>query len=63
MSADIEAIQKAGANARALGLTEFDNPYYVKTVMPAETGEPIEEWSAKAEAWLTGWKIENAMRA
>jgi hypothetical protein len=58
-----EEIQKSGANARALGLSELDNPYYKQENMPAKTGEPIAEWQVKAEAWTLGWRIEDAIRS
>ena len=57
-----EDIQKSGANARALGCSEFDNPYFKPDAVPGNTGEPLEEWLKKAEAWMLGWKIEDAMR-
>lgn len=57
-----EEIQKQGANARALGISQFDNPYAKSAAMPAATGESSEEWQAKFAAWELGWTIENAMR-
>ena len=57
-----EEIQKQGANARALGISRFDNPYAKSAAMPAATGESIDEWQAKFTAWKLGWDIENAMR-
>lgn len=53
-------IQKAGANARALGRLRFDNPYLEPgAVQACATGE---EWTAKYEAWDLGWAMEDAMR-
>lgn len=57
------AIQKRGANARGLGLSEFDCPFYAKDQCPANTGEDPREWAAKCEAWTLGWKMEDAMRS
>lgn len=57
-----EEIQKFGANARAQGLNELDNPYYKASNMPAATGEPVAEWQEKAEAWTFGWKMEDTIR-
>ena len=57
-----EAIQKAGANARAAGGSVFDNPYGRTAAMPAATGESLAEWQLKYEAWRLGWEMENAMR-
>jgi hypothetical protein len=59
---DVEALQKAGANARAFGRSEFDNPYYKTDNLPATTREPLEKWAVKAEAWHVGWVMENAIR-
>lgn len=59
----LESVQQAGANARALGLVELDNPYYKSENIPAATGETIEQWSAKHDAWELGWLMEDAMRS
>lgn len=58
---DIE-LQKAGATARAARRCELDNPFYKSENMPAATGESIEAWNAKCEAWDFGWKMEDAIR-
>lgn len=58
-----EAVQKQGANARAMGRSQFANPFYKSEAMPRLTREPIEVWNAKQEAWHLGWSIENAMRS
>ncbi|SFM42166.1 CrpP-related protein [Nitrosomonas communis] len=58
-----ENIQKAGANARAIGIKEIDNPYYKPRNMPAQTGETITVWQDKALAWEFGWKMEDIMRS
>lgn len=58
-----EAIQKHGANARARRESYFDNPYLKAANMPAATGETLEAWNAKAEAWSFGWRMEDAIRA
>lgn len=57
-----EDIQKAGANARACGTGEFDNPYIKPENMPAKTGETMEDWQAKADAWKLGWVMEDSIR-
>lgn len=59
---DADEIQKMGANARALGRSVFDNPFYQAECMPAATGESINVWNGKAEAWNAGWRIEDAMK-
>ncbi|HEX8421162.1 MAG TPA: CrpP-related protein [Sphingomonas sp.] len=57
-----DEITKQGMNARAGGLTEFDNPFYKMEAMPRQTGEKVEVWADKAERWALGWKLENAVR-
>lgn len=57
------AIQLSGANARARGESRFSNPFYSQQKMPAATGETIDKWNAKAEAWTFGWEMEDVMRA
>lgn len=57
-----EDIQKAGANARAHGFGEANNPYYQTENLPATTGETAAEWEAKATAWELGWRMEDAIR-
>lgn len=62
MNKEVLSIEKAGAVARASGRYEFDNPYFRSGQMPAATGESLQDWSIKAEAWKRGWTIENAMK-
>jgi hypothetical protein len=57
-----EKIQLHGANARARGESYMDNPYLKSANMPAKTGETIEEWAAKQEAWALGWQMEDMIR-
>jgi hypothetical protein len=59
---ELEEIQKRGANAYCLGISYFDNPYYMRENMPAATGEPIKEWSKKELAWRAGWEMEAAIK-
>lgn len=56
-------IQRAGANARARGESQFSNPYLRSDAMPAVTGEEIEVWVSKARAWDAGWRMEDAIRS
>lgn len=58
-----EAIQKQGANARAIGASQFDNPYMKADRMPVSAGEPLLTWQDKLDAWDTGRQMENAMRS
>lgn len=58
-----QAIQKAGANARALNeFSYLDNPYLQANFMPLVTGESGELWLEKYEAWRIGWLAEDAVR-
>ncbi len=60
---ECQALQKAGAESRAAGRTELDNPYYRKENMPPATGDTFELWALKEECWRLGWKIENMIRS
>ncbi len=55
-------IQKAGANARAMGRTFLDNPYLASDKLPAATGEDLDLWKEKHDAWHLGWTMEDIMR-
>lgn len=55
-------IVKRGANAYCLGHSESDNPYFQEKNMPKNTGESMEEWNKKADAWEYGWNMERASR-
>jgi len=57
-----QSIQKQGANARAMGHSKFDNPYFKYENMPVATGESRDDWNAKQFAWELGWTMEDAMR-
>lgn len=63
MDSDLLVIQKAGANARALGLYVGANPYLASKETPGATGEQIETWHAKVSAWDIGWRAEDLMSA
>jgi hypothetical protein len=55
-------LRRQGGIARAMGQSEFDNPFYKSDAMPGVTGEPMDLWKAKQAAWHHGWAIEDAMR-
>lgn len=59
---DNEELVKRGANDRARGLSPFDCPLFKREQMPATTGESVQEWNAKVDAWNLGWKLEDAVR-
>lgn len=52
--ADLEAIGTDGFNARIAEKDFWSNPFYENR--PSETGEPVDEWNAKAESWADGWR-------
>lgn len=54
--------QRRGANSRALGSDELDNPWLKQENTPKQTGMALEDYSKLHDAWATGWKMENAMR-
>ncbi len=51
-----------GVNARAANLSKFDCPFYKAEAIPEATGETMEQWQAKVDAWERGWSIEDAIR-
>jgi hypothetical protein len=53
---NLEEIRGQGVVAR-LTTGIWDNPYLAAEMMPAKTGEAIEEWRAKFEAWEHGWDL------
>ena len=57
-----EEIQKQGANARAMNMSQVDNPFYRLENLPAKTGEELLDWEAKVLAWDIGWQMEDMMR-
>jgi len=63
MQSDLVELEKLGASARALGRDEFDNPFLKQENLPAATGDSVEVWQAKYDAWDRGMKIEDAIRA
>jgi len=62
MDNDTTDIERRGANARAAGLSLHDCPFFDSEVMPGRTGETIEAWSKRVEAWRRGWMLEDAVR-
>lgn len=53
--------QQRGINARILGRKAADNP--VLPYLSKSDCKPEQEgWMQKAEAWLFGWSIEDALR-
>jgi hypothetical protein len=60
---DITAIRRQGANARALGVDYFSNPYSASDKVPGFTGEDVSTWASKLGAWWQGWEIEDSLRS
>lgn len=61
MEVDLKQLSLDGANAYRLGRNELDNPFYKSDAMPLATGETLEVWQQKAEAWTMGFQIEQAI--
>ena len=53
--------QKAGATARAIGMSFLCNPYYDTEKMPVTTGQSVAEWERFALAWELGWRMDDLM--
>ncbi|CUJ62123.1 MAG: hypothetical protein J0I68_30300 [Achromobacter sp.] len=58
----LEDIQKLGAQAAREGLTLFDCPYFRAKALPGYTGESIQSWKLKVDAWELGWQVETDNR-
>lgn len=56
-------LQRLGANARAQGRCEMDNPYLKDASLPRQSGDSFELWKEKHDAWHLGYIAENAMRS
>lgn len=39
----------------------WDNPFYKAEAMPAATGQSIQDWTAQATAWQSGWNLQDAL--
>ncbi|MGJ7570685.1 CrpP-related protein [Variovorax sp. RB2P76] len=57
-----DSLETEGADARARGLSLFDNPFYKRDALPSKTHDSAATWSRKAEAWTRGWRSEDARR-
>lgn len=53
---DALAIWDAGRRAAASGHAWTENPFLRRENMPAETGEALDAWSAKHDAWQSGFE-------
>ena len=58
----LEDVRSQGAAAARSGLTIWDCPYLLAHEMPAHTGEPFREWTAKVQAWEEGWNQVSSQR-
>jgi hypothetical protein len=52
---DQNQLEHDGARAAASGRGVRSNPYLLPENMPATTGEPLDEWSRKNDAWHEGF--------
>lgn len=53
----------AGIIARSQGKSFLDNPFLKTENLPAQTGQSVESWNEKAQAWRDGWECENLLRS
>lgn len=63
MMFDTETIllwQQRGISARVLGLAPEQNP--LLKYAPSPESKDRVEWELKSDAWLFGWRIEDAQR-
>lgn len=60
---ELEELRTAGATARVQGCSIYHNPYLSFAAMPAATGESIDHWRERHDAWKTGWEMQDAMFA
>jgi hypothetical protein len=57
-----ENIQRDGADAAREGKSLLDCPFFKAAAMPHHTGEPIDQWHARVDAWEAGWRIASLVR-
>jgi hypothetical protein len=57
---DRAVLRKAGAEARASGVSFMENPFLRHEALPGNSGERFEHWKDKHDAWDMGWKAEDA---
>ncbi len=60
---DTRIIIAAGANARGMGRSLLDNPYLHQDRVPMATGESLEVWESRHDAWEAGWLLEDSVRS
>jgi hypothetical protein len=52
------SLKRAGARAAAGGLSWQSNPYLVASNMPSATGQSLNDWCQRHDAWQTGFEDE-----
>jgi len=55
-------LQELGAEARAKGSSFLENPFLKNEHQPAASGESIDTWQRKHDAWHLGWTAEDIER-
>jgi hypothetical protein len=58
----LQALQEQGGAARPVGTLITSNPLYQEEFAPGVTGEDMEDWLEKAQAWARGWTLEDTTR-
>jgi hypothetical protein len=52
-------LQRQGAKAAARGEAPTSNPLLLTINMPASTGESLQEWSLRYDAWQAGYEWQS----
>ena len=46
-----------------MGKARIENPFFDLFNMPDQTGDLIDEWMSKVEAWYSGWDHADSLSA
>jgi hypothetical protein len=55
-------LERQGAKAAARGDGPLSNPFLCGPNMPASTGESLQEWASRHDAWQDGYQLERRAR-
>jgi hypothetical protein len=51
-------LERQGAKAAARGESLRSNPLLTEPNMPASTGESLQEWASRHDAWQDGYEVQ-----
>ena len=57
-----ELARQAGKSAHEAGRLRTSNPHNRPAALPSATGEPVANWRARSDAWLSGWDEASAAK-